>query len=33
MFEKIKIKYLIKKNRKKYQNYYDELKKVINTYI
>ena len=27
MFEKIKIKYLIKKNRKKYQNYYDELKK------
>ena len=27
MFEKVKIKHLIKKNRKKYQAYYDELKK------
>lgn len=27
MFEKMKIKHLIKKNRKKYQDYFDELKK------
>ena len=27
MFEKIKIMHMIKKNRKKYQDYFDELKK------
>ena len=33
MFEKMKIKHLIKKNRKKYQDYFDELKKMKIIYI